>query len=473
MQTGYRFRCYPTKAQEQILLQWIGCQRFIYNCKVSEDRYFRGYAKKFCSYEYAPVDQQYGHFIGPETPWLQTVPCQILRNGVVRWRQAYQRFFRKIGKPPKIHKAHGRQSVWLTSELFSFVDGVFAVGTKKYPVGIIRFQADRAYAVPSAIYISIDGGRWYVSFKNEDGQPEFNEIEIATQFESFSREELLERTVGLDRGVAIPVAASSGQTFQFRSVEKRRLQRKEKAIKRWQRKLARRQQQSARRSKAKKRVAALKRYGTDLRRDFAHQTSRKLVNDPQTLLYVFEDLKLKNMTKSARGTIKNPGKNVKQKAGLNRALLSSALGQTKTYLTYKARRAHKLSISVPPFRSSQECRICGHIHPDNRISQSEFVCQACGHTENADLNAGGVLRKRGVDLLLSGKWKPKEKKKIKFFKVRQEVPEPKAQAFNAQGESVSHNNLTVAMQFSLNWETQTTAIFAEPERLHPLACQVV
>jgi putative transposase len=72
-----------------------------------------------------------------------------------------------------------------------------------------------------------------------------------------------------------------------------------------------------RRKKARERVAALRRYSADLRWDFAHQTSRKLVDDPQTLLLVFEDLQIRNMTRSAQGKADQPGRSVRQKAGLN------------------------------------------------------------------------------------------------------------------------------------------------------------
>jgi len=84
MQTGYRFRCYPTPAQEQVLRRWIGCQRVIYNAKVAEDRYYRAYARKFAGNVHAPVDQEYSRFIGEGTQWLREVPSQVLRNGAVR-----------------------------------------------------------------------------------------------------------------------------------------------------------------------------------------------------------------------------------------------------------------------------------------------------------------------------------------------------------------------------------------------------
>ena len=130
-QTGFRFRCYPAEQQAQILLRWIGCQRFIYNAKAAEDRYYRTFARKALGVPepYPSVDQQYRRYIDADlTPWLQDVPAQVLRNGAVRWRQAYARFFRGLGARPTIKKKIGRQAIWLASELFS-CDPVADVGT--------------------------------------------------------------------------------------------------------------------------------------------------------------------------------------------------------------------------------------------------------------------------------------------------------------------------------------------------------
>jgi putative transposase len=122
MQIGNRFRCYPTPEQAQILLRWIGCQRYIYNAKVHEDRYFRTFARKSLQHtgQFAPIDQQYAHFKTELTPWLNEVPGVVLRNGAVLWKQAYSRYFSKLCGRPVIHKKHGKQTVWLTSEVFKF-----------------------------------------------------------------------------------------------------------------------------------------------------------------------------------------------------------------------------------------------------------------------------------------------------------------------------------------------------------------
>lgn len=423
MQIGNKFRCYPTRAQEQILLQWIGCQRFIYNAKVREDQYFRRFARKSLQHagQFAPIDQQYSQFKTELTPWLSEVPSVVLRNGAVKWKQAYSRFFSKLGGRPVVQKNIGKQAVWLTSELFEFVPVTdkatgevtheLHIGTKKHPIGVLAFKAHKAYTVPASIHISVHAGRWHVSFNCDDGIPEPTDKDTTAWLQQFNEADLLQMTVGLDRGVALPLAGSDGRQFGFSEVQKKRLAKQERHKKRWQRRMARRTKGSAGWVKAKRKVARYQRYGADVRRDVAHKTSHTLAVDHRYRLFVFEALKVKNMTASAKGTLAAPGKNVRQKSGLNKSILASTWGQTKTYLQYKARRQGKLVIEVPPFYSSQECAACGHVHPDNRLSQSEFVCLSCGNTDHADHNAAKVIALRGVRQLLAGKCSEKEKKR--------------------------------------------------------------
>lgn len=460
MQIGNRYRCYPTTAQENILRRWIGCQRFIYNAKVGEDRYYRAFARRFVENagRHAPVDQEYARFIGEDTAWLREVPSQILRNGSSKWRGAYSRFFKGISGRPKIKDRHGKQSVWITSELFQFSvtkTGIaLNIGTKKFPFGELRYVMHRGHDIPASIHISHHGRRWYVSFTTEDEQSERTEHEIADWLATFDRHKLSKHTIGIDRGVAIPCATSDAGDFHFRRVERKRISKRAKQRKRAQRVVARRQQGSRRREIAKAWVSTLHRRDADLRRDFAHQTSRKLVDDPNAILFVFEDLKIKSMTARARGC------GVRQKAGLNRSILGSAWGQTKIFLTHKAQKAHKLVISVAPHYSSQECRICGHTSPDNRTSQSLFVCQECGHAENADCHAAHVIKARGVNTVLAG-WSPKAKSCTKFTRGRRaagevllEEQEPaiaKASAY-ARGEHVSRRSEKPSAQRSRSRE---------------------
>jgi len=473
MQIGNRFRCYPTPSQSATLLRWIGCQRFIYNAKVGEDRYFRAFSRKCLALAgtHAPIDQQYSQFKTELTPWLKEVPSQILRNGATKWMQAYSRFFNKLGGRPTIQKKHGEQSVWLTSELFKFVPSYcdkeskalyyeLRLGAKKHPLGVLNFKSHKPHKVPNSISISVHAGRWHVSFSYDNEIPEPDEKDTIAWLRQHSEQALLAMTVSGDRGVTIPFATSDNRAFRFSEVQQRRMARQEKHKKRWQRRMARRIKGSSNWHKARQRVANHQRYAADVRRDFAHQTSYRLVSDPRVKLIAVEALKLKNMTARAKGTLEEPGKNVAQKAGLNRAMLGSALGSLKTYMQYKARRSGKLLLEVPPHYSSQECAACGFTHPDNRKTQSGFVCQRCGNRDNADFNAAKVIAKRGVKLLLSEAFRIKEKKgvAIKRKQVGAGCSEPAPAMVPTLVETdVSRLASRGSTQWSLKQETLTTS----------------
>lgn len=162
------------------------------------------------------------------------MPSFILRNGSVLWKQAYSRYLSKLGGKPTIHKKHGRQSVWLTSELFEFtpvVDGdtgeitghQLHVGIKKYPLGLLAFKAHKAYRIPASLHISIHAGQWHVSFNCDDGTIEPTDKDTTAWLAQFNASELREMTVGLDRGVALPLAGSDRQKFNFSEIQAKRL----------------------------------------------------------------------------------------------------------------------------------------------------------------------------------------------------------------------------------------------------------
>ena len=440
MLNGYKFRLYPNPEQQQILLQWIGSQRLIYNAKVQEDRYYRRFQRRMVGTAgmEVPVDQEYSRFITERTAFLRKVPSQILRNGAVKFRQAYSRFFQKLGGRPQLKKKNGRQAVWLTSELFTFIPQIeektrtvtsyqLYIGTEKFPVGVIPYQTHRSHAVPSSIHIAVEGGHWWLSFAAED--PEVTMLaktidstteQIAEDLRHLSADQLAERTLGGDRGIAKPLMTSDGQTFDLQPVHKERIHKARRQRKKWQRRATRRQKGSQNQKKAYRQAARYQHYETNVHHEYAHQTSHALVVNEACDLYVFEDLRIKNMTKRSKTKKDASGRflpnGAKAKAGLNRAILSSAWGQVVSFTTYKALRHGKLVITVPYAYSSQECAACTFTSLDNRLAQAEFVCQRCGHTDNADHNAAVVIAKRGIKKLLSGDPLTKSHKTTRIFR---------------------------------------------------------
>jgi transposase len=129
-------------------------------------------------------------------------------------------------------------------------------------------------------------------------------------------------------------------------------------------------------------IARLRAREADARKDWAEKISTDIARRFDVIRV--ENLQLRNMTRSARGTTWNPGRNVRQKAGLNREIMASGWGLLIRRLEDKAPgRVEKIN----PAFTSQRCSVCGHVDAKSRESQARFVCTACGFACNADLNA--------------------------------------------------------------------------------------
>ncbi|MFF0556174.1 RNA-guided endonuclease InsQ/TnpB family protein [Streptomyces sp. NPDC004266] len=210
--------------------------------------------------------------------------------------------------------------------------------------------------------------------------------------------------VGIDVGVAVPLTLSDGTTFTHGEW----LTEKEKN------KLLRLEQRAARRKTHRKpgeytsrrlhrtydQIAKLRAKAKRRADDWQHQMTTAIARAYGTV--VVEALAITNMIKSAKGTIATPGKNVAQKAGLNRSIAAEAWGRTVTMLTYKTARNGGSLVKVPAPGTSQRCSVCGHTTPGSRKSQAMFVCKNpdCGWSGNADHNgARNVLHLYRIGLV--------------------------------------------------------------------------
>jgi putative transposase len=417
LQTGIRLKANPTISQQQTLAQWIGCARVIWNAKCAEHQYLSSYARKYLPLgTYAPIDQSYSQFKDDDlTPWLSDCPSQIMRNSAVNWYRTYQGFFKKQCNRPVRKKKTDRGSIHLTRELFRFEkcdDGVtrLFIGTKTKNIGYLSFKTHRDFGTPNSIRIVREAGDWFVSFSYETGeQPIKTEVQIFSSTDDQlqwlreqGREWLEANSNGHDRGAAVPVQTPEA-SYDFTPEQKRSKTRAGKKVKRLQRRMARQETGSKRRQKSKVRIAKQLAKQRNIRKDFSHKTSRSIVEGP-ALINVFEDIKLKNMTRRAKPKQDETGRflpnGAAAKSGLNKVLLEPGLGQIVEFTRYKSTREGKLLLLVSPHYTSQECACCGHVDADSRRSQSLFQCTACGHRDNADRNASIVIKKRAVDQIL-------------------------------------------------------------------------
>ncbi|MFL9657884.1 RNA-guided endonuclease InsQ/TnpB family protein [Streptomyces sp. PB17] len=197
--------------------------------------------------------------------------------------------------------------------------------------------------------------------------------------------------VGIDMGIAVPLALSNGETFEHGEW----LTEKEKArLLYWEQRAAQRKKHRGPGERASRRlqhtydrIAGLRAKAKRRALDWQHRTTTAIARSYGTV--VVEALTVTNMVKSGRGTIEAPGKNVAQKSGLNRAISGEAWGRTVTLLTYKTAQRGGILVKVPAPGTSQRCSVCGLTTPGSRESQAMFVCKnsACGWTGNADHNA--------------------------------------------------------------------------------------
>ena len=302
------------------------------------------------------------------TKWLQDYSSKIVRISLKPIETAYKAYFadhktgRKLNR--KLPRFHGRHT---TTPSFPIdYQSAKVAGESLYvqKVGWMKMTGENPY--PDGEFksgrIRYECGNWYAYLVYE--------VEGQAGFPHSIGE------VGIDRNIAEGrLAVLSDGTRHGGPDLKRKMARR----KRYQRKMARQVQGSNRRKITKIRLQKAFQAERFARLNWAHHVSKNIASK-YGVAYI-EALNIKGMTKSAKGTKEKPGKYVSAKSGLNRKILASAWGTLELCLDYK------MSVCrVPPAYTSQTCHQCGHVDQSNR-KQSDFKCTACGHTDDADVNA--------------------------------------------------------------------------------------
>ena len=379
-----RFRLLPTPAQEATLRDHCGHARYIWNLAVEQHSHWRPGRKGAPGYleQCRQLTQARA-----EHPWLaagsQTVQQQALRD----FGRAMAAFFdpgnpagrpswRKAGRDEGFRIAGRRGRQWDVRRLSRKTGQVWVP-----KAGWVRFRWSRDVPPGAKSYrLTRDrAGRWHVAF-----------AVIPEPVSAPGNGQ----TVGIDRGVAISAALSTGEMLHAPALSARERTR----LRRMQRALARAKRGSSRRGRVKHAIARLRARETDRRKDWAEKSSTGIVRRFDVIRV--EDLQITNMTRSAKGTLEKPGRNVRQKTGLNRVILRSGWGLLVRRLEEKAPgRVEKIN----PAFTSQRCSACGQVDRDSRESQAVFRCTACGYACNADVNAakniaaGHAVTARGGD----------------------------------------------------------------------------
>ena len=379
-----RYRLLPSPAQEAVLRGHCAHARYVWNLAVEQHEHWRpgratapGYLEQ-CQ----QLTQARAGF-----PWLaagsQTVQQQALRD--FAWAMAAffdpsnparQPSWRKAGRDEGFRIVGQRGRQWDARRLSRKTGEVWVP-----KAGWVRFRWSRA--VPEGVKsyrVTMDrAGRWHLAF-----------AVIPEPVSAPGNGD----TVGIDRGVAVSAALSTGELLRVPGLAVRERTR----LRRLERRLARARRGSNRRGRVKHAIARLRACETDRRRDWAEKASTGIARRFDVIRV--EDLRITDMTRSARGTRQNPGRNVRQKAGLNRGILRSGWGLLVRRLEQKAPgRVEK----IRPYHTSQRCSACGQVDRRSRESRAVFQCTACGYACHADVNAarniaaGHAVTARGGD----------------------------------------------------------------------------
>ena len=315
-----------------------------------------------------------------ETQWLKDAQSQPLQQSLKDLERAYKNFFRKRAAFPRFKK-RGQ------NDAFRYPQGVKLDQENSRiflpKLGWMRYRNSRQVTgVVKNVTVSQSCGKWYISIQTES--------EVSTPAHPSAS------MVGLDAGVAKLATLSDGTVFE----PVNSFQKNQKTLARLQRQLSRKVKFSNNWQKQKRKIQRLHSCIANIRRDYLHKVTTAVSKNHAMI--VIEDLKVSNMSKSAAGTVSQPGRNVRAKSGLNRSILDQGWYEMRRQLEYKQLWRGGQVLAVPPAYTSQRCACCGHTAKENRLSQSQFRCQVCGYTANADVNGARNILAAGHAVLACG-----------------------------------------------------------------------
>lgn len=386
-QQAYKFVLRPTGAQQRQMGRFSGSCRVVFNeaLKLQKDRYERGEKKL----GYAGLCKELTAWrngdpmpSGRVALWLADAPVHPLQQALKDLERAYANFFAKRAGFPRFRKKGRADSFRYPDPKQIKLDQ--ANGRIFLPkLGWMRYRKSRdVEGVLRHVTVSFRAGRWFVSIQTE--------CEIEQPVHPASS------IVGVDMGVANFAALSTGEIIAPVDALKRHAQR----LARYQRAMSRKQKFSRNWRRAKARVQKLHARIGNIRCDHLHKLSTMLSKNHAGI--VIEDLQIRNLSRSASGTVEQPGRNVRAKAGLNRSILDQGWFEFRRQLEYKQGWRGGIVVVVDPRNTSRTCPVCGHVAKENRPTPSRFECVACGYTAHADVNAACNILAAGHAVMACG-----------------------------------------------------------------------
>jgi putative transposase len=364
---AYRFRCYPTPEQEQVLARTFGCTRFAYNhmLRLRTDAWFTEQTRVGYHETSALLTALKKT---PEHTWLNEVSSVPVQQSLRHLQTAFANFFAKRAKYPSFKRKDGKQAAEYTVSGFKWDGRALTLAKMAAPLAI-RFSRTipRAAKITTVTVSKDTAGRYFLSMLCDDM--------VEAKPEAAGR-------IGIDLGLTHFAILSTGEkiaapnTFRKNEVKLAKLQRR----------LAKKRKGSRNRAKARLKVARLHANIADARRDFLHKFSTRLINENQVI--AIESLAVSNMQKNH---------------SLAKSISDASWSEFVRQLEYKSLWYGRTLIGIDRwYPSSKRCSSCGHTVSKMPLSVREWTCPECGSIHDRDVNAARNVLTAGLAGLVCG-----------------------------------------------------------------------
>lgn len=360
---AFKFALKTNPQQERLLVRFAGSCRFVWNKALALQKERLEAGEKVLRYtELSKLLTSWKR--EEETAWLREAPAAPLQQKLRDLDRAVKDAFNKTSPKrfPKFKKRGMGDSFRIPQpQQFKF-DGSRIFLPK---LGWLKFYKSREIeGTPKNVTVSKRGSSWFIAVQCEIEIPE--PTHLATTI------------IGIDMGIRRFATLSDGSYFEplnsFKKLEKK--------LAKEQRKLSRKVKFSENWKKQKQKIAQLHIRIADARNDYLHKTSTAISQNHAVV--VLEDLRVANMSKSAKGNVEEPGRHVAAKSGLNKSILDQGWFNFRLMLEYKQLWRGGHVVAVDPRNTSRTCPKCAHVAKENRKNE-RFRCQECGHAAHADI----------------------------------------------------------------------------------------
>jgi putative transposase len=378
---AFKYELMPNGEQARDMRRFAGSCRFVYNKALAMQKDNHAQGNKFIGYVSMAANLPiWKRETGMQ--WLKEAPSQALQHALKDLDKAYQNFFgKRAGFPSFKRKGSGDSFRYPEPKQIKLDEANARILLPK--LGWLRYRNSRAVQGELRnVTISQSGGKWFAAIQTQ------REVEPPVPTTSTA--------IGIDVGIARFATMSDGGFIAPLNSFKKHQQR----LARYQRRMSRKVKFSSNWKKAKARVQKIHTRIANARKDFLHKITTTISQNHS--LVCIEDLQVRNMSRSSKGTVEQPGKKVHQKSGLNRAILDQGWGEFRRQLDYKMAWKVGMLLVVPPHHTSQTCPCCGHVSKDNRQTQAQFRCVGCGYENHADVVGAINVLARGHRVLACG-----------------------------------------------------------------------